>query len=154
EIHAVAASKRGTHLALSMERLDALCGAPVTRIGLSATQKPIEDVARFLVGAANVAADGAADCHVVDLGHSRARDLAIELPPIPLSAVMSAEAWDTVHARVAELVESHRTTLVFVNTRRMAERAARHLAEKLGKEAVAAHHGSLSKEHRLSAERR
>src|SRR5690606_6537731 len=154
EIHAIAASKRGTHLALSLERLDGLCGQPLTRIGLSATQKPIEEVARFLVGTANVDAEGNADCHVVDLGHDRARDLALELPPTPLSAVMSGEAWDTVYARVAELVQAHRTTLVFVNTRRMAERAARHLAEKLGKDAVAAHHGSLSKEHRLSAERR
>ena len=154
EIHAMAASKRGSHLALSLERLDALCGAPLTRIGLSATQKPIEEVARFLVGTARVDAAGRADCHVVDLGHSRARDLAIEVPPVPLTAVMSGEAWDTVYARVAELVLQHRTTLVFVNTRRMAERAARHLAEKLGPDAVAAHHGSLSKEHRLSAERR
>jgi ATP-dependent Lhr-like helicase len=154
EIHAVAASKRGSHLALSLERLEALCGTRLVRIGLSATQKPIDEVARFLVGAAAVAADGTPDCEIVDIGYSRRRDLALELPPVPLQPVMSNEQWDLVYARLAELVEAHRTTLVFVNTRRMAERAARHLGEKLGKEHVAAHHGSLSKELRLDAEQR
>jgi ATP-dependent Lhr-like helicase len=154
EIHAVAASKRGSHLALSLERLEALCGKRLTRIGLSATQKPIAEVARFLVGAAAVAADGTPDCAIVDIGYDRARDLALELPPVPLQAVMSNEQWELVYARLAELVAAHRTTLVFVNTRRMAERAARHLAERLGKEHVAAHHGSLAKELRLDAEQR
>ncbi|HEV7814150.1 MAG TPA: DEAD/DEAH box helicase [Janthinobacterium sp.] len=147
EIHAVAGSKRGSHLALSLERLDALCERRPVRIGLSATQKPIEAVARFLTGAG-------ADCAIVDVGHARRRDLALELPPVPLEAVMPNEVWDRVYDRMAELVVLHRTTLVFVNTRRMAERAARHLAERLGTEAVAAHHGSLAKEYRLDAEQR
>ena len=154
EIHAVAASKRGSHLALTLERLQALCDHPVARIGLSATQKPIEQVARFLVGAAAVGSDGNADCEIVDIGYDKRRDLALELPPSPLSAVMSHEQWDQVYARLAGLVGEHRTTLVFVNTRRMAERAARHLGERLGKDAVAAHHGSLSRELRLDAEQR
>jgi ATP-dependent helicase Lhr and Lhr-like helicase len=154
EIHAMVASKRGSHLALSLERLEALCGRPLVRVGLSATQKPVDEVARFLVGAANVAADGTPDCAIVDIGYARARDLALELPPAPLQAVMSNDQWETVHARIAELVQAHRTTLVFVNTRRMAERTARHLAERLGREHVAAHHGSLAKELRLDAEQR
>lgn len=154
EIHAVAASKRGSHLALSLERLEALCGRRLTRIGLSATQKPIEEVARYLVGAAAVAADGTPDCEIVDIGYTRQRDLALELPPTPLSAVMSNDQWEQVYARVAELVKQHRTTLVFVNTRRMAERTAKNLGDLLGKEHVAAHHGSMAKELRLDAEQR
>ncbi len=154
EIHAVADDKRGSHLALSLERLEALCGRRLVRVGLSATQKPIDEVARFLVGAAAVAADGTPDCAIVDIGYTRQRDLALELPPTPLSVVMSNDQWEQVYRRVVELVEAHRTTLVFVNTRRMAERAARHLGELLGKEHVAAHHGSLAKEHRLEAEQR
>ncbi|MEO6137790.1 MAG: DEAD/DEAH box helicase [Luteimonas sp.] len=154
EIHAMVSSKRGSHLSLSLERLEALCGRRLTRIGLSATQKPIDEVARFLVGSAAVASDGTPDCAIVDIGYTKQRDLALELPPVPLQPVMSNEQWELVYARVAELVESHRTTLLFVNTRRMAERAARHLAERLGKDAVAAHHGSLAKELRLDAEQR
>jgi ATP-dependent Lhr-like helicase len=154
EIHAVAASKRGSHLSLSLERLEALCGTRLTRIGLSATQKPIDEVARFLVGSAAVAADGTPDCTIVDIGYAKQRDLALELPPVPLQAVMSNEQWDLVYARLSELIAAHRTTLVFVNTRRMAERASKHLAEKLGKDVVAAHHGSLAKELRLDAEQR
>src|SRR4051794_23750065 len=138
EIHAVAPNKRGSHLALSLERLDALCGGKLLRIGLSATQKPIEAVARFLVGASSEA-----ECRIIDTGHRRARDLALEVPSSPLEAVMSADVWEEVYDRIAELVEQHRTTLVFVNTRRMAERATRHLSERLGEEHVAAHHGSL-----------
>ena len=153
EIHALAASKRGSHLALSLERLQSLCGRRLTRIGLSATQKPIAEVARFLVGAGAVA-NGVADCAIVDIGYAKQRDLALELPPTPLGAVMSNEQWEQVYGRVAELVSMHKTTLVFVNTRRMAERASRHLGERLGKEAVAAHHGSLAKETRLDAEQR
>lgn len=149
EIHAVAGSKRGSHLALSLERLDALCARRPTRIGLSATQKPLDAVARFLVGHAK---DG--DCAIVDVGHIRRRDLAIELPPVPLEAVMANDVWERVYDRMAELAALHRTTLVFVNTRRMAERAARHLADRLGSVAVAAHHGSLAKEHRQDAEQR
>ncbi|SDI59853.1 ATP-dependent helicase Lhr and Lhr-like helicase [Paraburkholderia steynii] len=154
EIHAMAGGKRGSHLALSLERLDALCGRRLPRIGLSATQKPIEAVARFLVGGASVDSSEPADCAIVDVGHVRERDLALEIPPVPLEAVMSNEAWELVYNRLAELVALHRTTLVFVNTRRMAERVARHLTERLGKDAVAAHHGSLAKEHRLDAEQR
>ncbi|HEY1043073.1 MAG TPA: helicase-related protein, partial [Telluria sp.] len=124
------------------------------RIGLSATQKPIDEVARFLVGAGALRADGTADCEIVDIGYARQRDLALELPPTPLEAVMSGDQWTQVYARVAELVWLHKTTLVFVNTRRMAERIARHLGERLGPDHVAAHHGSLAKEHRLAAEQR
>lgn len=153
EIHAVAASKRGSHLSLSLERLQALCAAPLVRIGLSATQKPIDEVARFLVGSGPAPAD-TIDCAVVDIGYAKQRDLALEIPPTALAAVMSNDQWEQVYVRVAELVRAHRTTLVFVNTRRMAERAARHLGELLGKQAVAAHHGSLAKEARLDAEQR
>jgi ATP-dependent Lhr-like helicase len=147
EIHAIAGSKRGAHLALSLERLDALVGEPVTRVGLSATQKPIDEVARFLVGAHGEAT-------IVDSGHVRERDLALEVPSSPLEAVMSNEVWEQVYDRLAELVREHRTTLVFVNTRRLAERVARHLSERVGKEIVTAHHGSLAKELRLDAEHR
>lgn len=147
EIHAIAAGKRGSHLALSLERLQGLCAEPLTRIGLSATQKPIEAVARFLVGTER-------DCAIVDIGHARPRDLAIEVPLVPLSAVMANDVWELVYDRLAQLAREHRTTLVFVNTRRLAERLARHLSERLGKTAVAAHHGSLAKEMRLDAEQR
>ncbi|WP_256674163.1 DEAD/DEAH box helicase [Pseudomonas tumuqii] len=223
EIHAIAGSKRGSHLMLSVERLEALCQAPLVRIGLSATQKPLEAVARFLLGSQaplpvtdgllgegieqkeamqhrqatgevgrstvetpsplrgddcmdaggratqdakaegwgegkatpsiNLPVDAPA-CHIVNIGYTRPRDLAIEVPPVPLEAVMSNEVWDSVYARLAELAQQHRTTLVFVNTRRLAERACRHLAERLGSAAVAAHHGSLAKELRLDAEQR
>lgn len=152
EVHAVAASKRGSHLALSLERLQSICAEPLTRVGVSATQKPIEEIARFLVGVE--AAPATRACEIVDIGYARQRDLALELPPTPLSVVMSTDQWEQVYARLEALIHQHRTTLVFVNTRRMAERAARHLGELLGKEAVAAHHGSLAKEIRLEAEQR
>ena len=148
EIHAVAGNKRGAHLALSLERLQGLTGGRLTRVGLSATQKPIEEVAKFLTGAHEV------PCTIVDSGHVRSRDLALEVPPSPLEAVMSGEVWTQVYDRLAALVLEHRTTLVFVNTRRMVERAARHLSERIGEEHVGAHHGSLSKERRLNAEQR
>ena len=159
EIHALAPNKRGAHLALSLERLEALCGRPLVRIGLSATQKPIGEVARFLTGVAPAADDAAAPvqaspCAIVDAGHARPRDLALELPESPLEAVMSGETWGQVHARLERLIGEHRTTLVFVNTRRMAERLARHLSDRLGKDKVTAHHGSMSKEHRHDAEQR
>ena len=147
EIHAIAASKRGSHLALSLERLQALCSQPLVRIGLSATQKPIEAVSRFLVGRDR-------DCDIIDIGHARPRDLDIEVPPVPLSAVMANDVWELVYDRLAILAREHRTTLIFVNTRRLAERLSRHLSERLGKDAVAAHHGSLAKEFRLDAEQR
>jgi ATP-dependent Lhr-like helicase len=153
EIHAVASNKRGAHLALSLERLAALCGDRLQRIGLSATQNPIRAVANFLVGAT---AEGrrAAEVAIIDVGHQRARDLKLEMPASPLEAVMSGETWTQVYARLAELIEEHRTTLVFVNTRRMAERIARELTERLGERAVTAHHGSMAKELRLAAEQR
>jgi len=159
EIHAVAGDKRGSHLALSLERLDDLVaahgGRRPTRIGLSATVRPLDEVARFLVGAGDVAAAGGAPpCEVIDVGHRRALELAVEVPPSPLEAVMSNEVWTEIYDRLAELIRGHRTTLVFVNTRRLAERLTRHLGERLGDDRVAAHHGSLSKEQRLDSEER
>jgi ATP-dependent Lhr-like helicase len=154
EIHALVGDKRGSHLALSLERLDALTGRKVQRIGLSATQKPIEDVARFLVGAGRLAEDGTPRCTIVDTGHVRARDLAVEIPESPLEAVMSGEVWEEVYDRIAALVGEHKTTLVFVNTRRLCERLAKNLGDRLGAERVTSHHGSLSREHRLLAEQR
>lgn len=154
EIHALAPNRRGAHLALSVERLEALTGPGLQRIGLSATQRPIEEVARFLVGAPNVADDGAPVCHIVDEGHRRASDLAIELPRSELEAVMAGEVWGEVYDRITELIREHKTTLVFVNTRRLAERVAAHLAERLGEDQVTSHHGSLSAKRRLDAEDR
>jgi ATP-dependent Lhr-like helicase len=194
EAHALAPNKRGSHLALSLERLDALCGRRVTRIGLSATQKPIEEVAKFLTGsqgelpeivrpddltlrrpresgdpAPSAAEAGALGsrfrgndevvtnnelCKIVDTGHVRERDLALELPDAPLEAVMSGDVWEQVYGKLEALIRQHTTTLIFVNTRRMSERVSKHLSERLGKEAVAAHHGSLAKELRFDAEQR
>jgi len=153
EIHAVAPNKRGAHLALSLERLAALCGDRLLRIGLSATQKPIEDVARFLVGTGPEGGP-APECRIVDTGHIRKRDLAIEVPSSPLDAVMSNEVWTEVYDKVAQLIETHRTTLIFVNTRRMAERATRQISERIGEAHIATHHGSLSKEQRFDSEQR
>ncbi len=198
EIHALAPNKRGSHLALSLERLAALCTGPLLRVGLSATQKPIEAVARFLIGtrhegpsperaphpgplpacgeregpakregegqgqqATNVSRFSQGthrlptlECTIIDTGHRRARDLALQVPSSPLEAVMSGEVWQQVYDRLAELIEAHRTTLVFVNTRRLVERVARQLSERLGADQVTAHHGSLAKEQRLDAEQR
>jgi ATP-dependent Lhr-like helicase len=154
EIHAMVDDKRGSHLSLSIERLQALVKDPLVRIGLSATQKPIEEVARYLVGTANLEADGTPRCTIIDTGHTRKLDLAIEIPGSPLEAVTSNEVWEEIYNRVAALIGEHKTTLVFVNTRRMAERVARHLGERLGDENVTAHHGSLARELRLSAEQR
>ena len=208
EIHAVVGNRRGSHLALSMERLQALVKGPLQRIGLSATQKPIEEVARFLVGNCRAQGDRldrtpayeprsaavpAADhgglsppvrtpgetpgrpldedacatpitpftdaleqppCTIIDAGHSRKMDLAIELPGSPLEAVMSNDVWSEVYQRLADLIEQHRTTLVFVNTRRLAERVTHHLTERLGQDKVTSHHGSLSAGLRLDAENR
>src|SRR5450631_1543651 len=163
EIHAVADGKRGTHLALTLERLDALvCGenklspgasitglsSPPLRIGLSATQNPIELVAEFLTG------DRARDVAIVQVGQRRTLDLAIEVPDDELGAVASNAIWDSIYARLAELALEHRSTLVFVNTRRMVERLAFALSERIGEENVAAHHGSLSRKMRHEAERR
>jgi len=182
EIHAVVGNRRGSHLALSMERLAALTKAPLQRIGLSATQKPIEDVARFLVGSCRsrgrkahssgveaephdlqISTDQIRDpeshsfqpaCAIIDSGYARKMDLAIEVPGSPLEAVMSNEVWAEVYTRLAQLIEAHRTTLVFVNTRRLAERVTHHLGERLGVDKVASHHGSLSARLRLEAEHR
>lgn len=154
EIHAVVDDRRGAHLALSIERLAALTKHFLQRIGLSATQKPIEEVARFLVGTRAVGSDGNPDCAIIDIGHRRDLDLAIEIPKSPLEAVMANEVWEEVYHRLAELIQAHRTTLVFVNTRRMAERVTHHLSELLGADAVTSHHGSLSAKLRLEAEHR
>ncbi|MFY9574164.1 MAG: DEAD/DEAH box helicase [Blastocatellia bacterium] len=155
EIHAMVGDKRGSHLSLSIERLQQLIGENLVRIGLSATQKPIEEVARFLVGSSNIAEDGTPACTIIDSGHQRKLDLAIEVPlSSPLQAVMSGEVFDEVYDRLAQLINSHRTTLVFVNTRRMAERVARYLGERIGDENITSHHGSLAREQRLVAEQR
>src|ERR1044072_1889075 len=154
EIHAVVSDKRGSHLALSIERLEQLTPQKLVRIGLSATQRPIEEVARFLAGTANIDAGNVPNCAIIDSGHTRQLDIAIELTDSPLSAVMSGEGWEEVYDRLAELIRQHHTTLVFVNTRRLAERVARHLGERLGDENIAAHHGSLAREQRLAAEQK
>jgi len=147
EIHAVADDKRGAHLTLSLERLDLLANQP-TRIGLSATQKPIEEIAHFLTGA------GRPTPAIVNVGHRRKLDLAVEVPPSELGPIASNEMWGEIYDRIAELALQHRSTLVFVNTRRLAERVALHLGERIGEELVAAHHGSLARKLRLTAERR
>ena len=151
EIHAVADDKRGAHLALSLERLEALIAQsrpnrPPMRIGLSATQNPIELVAKFLVG------NGRAEPAIVNIGHRRALDLAVEVPRSELGPIATNEMWEEVYDRLAELVLQHRSTLVFVNTRRLSERISHHLAQRLGADAVAAHHGSLSRKVRLDVE--
>jgi ATP-dependent Lhr-like helicase len=148
EIHAIADDKRGAHLALSLERLEALTHGTPVRIGLSATQKPIEEVAHFLTGTGRPAPA------IVNIGHRRTLDVAIEVPGIPLGPIATNEMWDEIYERIAELVREHRSTLIFVNTRRLAERVAHNLIERLGEDAVAAHHGSLSRKLRLNAERR
>ena len=144
EIHALAGNKRGSHLSLSLARLDALCGIAPARIGLSATQKPIQRIADYLTGGR--------DCAIVDTGHKRHMDIQLELPQSPLTPVLANEVWEELYEQLVTYIEEHRTTLVFVNTRRLAERLARHLAERVGEDAVTAHHGSLSRKHRLEAE--
>ena len=148
ELHAVANDKRGSHLSLSVERLCALADGPVTRIGLSATQRPIDEMARFLVG------NGTAGCTVVDTGHVRDMDLALELPDGELGPIATHEQWAGTLDRLAALVDGHRTTLLFVNTRRLVERVAHQMSERLGVESVVAHHGSLSRDRRHEAEQR
>src|SRR6195256_516007 len=154
EIHAVARDKRGSHLALSLERLEHLTGRRLQRIGLSATQKPIEEIAQFLVGANRAPSPESRAPSIIDSGHARRLDLAIEIPSSPLEAVMAAEVWEEIYERLVQLITEHRTTLVFVNTRRLAERLTLHLSERLWVDPVASHHGSLSKEKRLDAETR
>lgn len=148
EIHALAGNKRGAHLMLSLERLEQLTGKSPTRIGLSATQKPLAAIASYLIGNRDI------PCTIVDTGHVRQRDLQVEVTGSPLEAVMANEVWVEIYGRLEGLINEHHTTLIFVNTRRLAERAAAALAERLGEAAVTAHHGSLAKEHRLSAEHR
>lgn len=151
EIHAVVPNKRGAHLALSLERLDALTAVKPVRIGLSATQRPIQAVAQFLAGDRSMPT-------VIDVGHRRQMDLAVEVPKDELGGVATNAIWSDIYDRLAELVHQHRSTLVFVNTRRLVERVAHALEERLkdslGADAVAAHHGSLSRQIRLSAEER
>src|SRR5580658_5563535 len=153
EIHAVADDKRGVHLALSLERLEALAERPPARIGLSATQKPIEEVAHFLAGNSDPQNPRPAPV-IVNVGHKRKLDLGVEVPSSELGPVASNEMWDEIYERTVQLVNQHRSTLVFVNTRRLAERIAHQLGERLGEENVAAHHGSLSRKLRLEAERK
>src|SRR5579872_763987 len=158
EIHALVRDKRGSHLALTLERLAALCAKPLQRIGLSATQRPIDEIARFLVGAGGeadpTAVNDAPACTVIDVGHQRDLDLAIEVPPSDLGAVCMHEQWAEINARLCELIQSHRSTLIFVNTRRMAERVTHHLTQLLGEDAVSSHHGSLAADRRHSTEQR
>jgi ATP-dependent Lhr-like helicase len=149
ELHALMRDKRGSHLALSLARLDAVARARPQRIGLSATVHPIEEAARFLVGGLP-----SRPCAIVDTGHRRDLDIAIEVPGTDLEAIATHEQWAEIYDRLATLVGQNRTTLVFVNTRRMAERVAHHLGERLGEERVGAHHGSLAKERRLRIEQR
>jgi ATP-dependent helicase Lhr and Lhr-like helicase len=146
EIHAVADDARGAHLALSLERLDALTGAPPVRIGLSATQKPIELIAKFLSGG------GRAEPAIVEIENRRQLDLAVEVPSSELGPVATNEMWDEIYKRLGDLVSQHRSTLIFVNTRRLAERVGHRLAELLGEGVVASHHGSLSRQRRFAVE--
>jgi len=146
EIHAIADDKRGSHLALSLERLEALTAFHPTRIGLSATQQPIEQIGQFLVGSSRPLPT------IVQVAQRRAFDLSVEVPSSELGAVASNEMWDEIYKRIADLVQQHRSTLIFVNTRRLAERVAHHLGSLLGEDAVASHHGSLSRLRRLAVE--
>ncbi len=165
EIHALVDDKRGSHLSLSIERLEALAEKKLVRIGLSATQKPIEQVAQFLVGSHNdendlspargdVRRTEGLNCSIVDTGHKRKLDISLELPRSPLTAIMPNEVWLEMYDRIEALIKEHKTTLIFVNTRRLAERMAHNLTDRLGEEVITAHHGSMSKEHRHDAEQR
>ena len=155
ELHAVADDKRGSHLSISMERLVELSDEPITRIGLSATQNPIEEIGKFLVGTDNIDTNGAPDCSIVDTGHGREIDLGIEMPKEDeLGPIASHDLWDRTLDRIVELTNEHRTTLLFVNTRRLVERLAHQLSGKIGEEQIVAHHGSMSHERRHEAERK
>jgi len=152
EIHAVAGDKRGAHLALSLERLDRLAGRRLQRIGLSATQNPISEIARLLIGTERVIVGGPADCAIVDVGHQRTWDLRVEVADYELGPIATHELYADIYERIAAHVRAHRTTIVFVNTRRLVERVAHQLEQRLGAGSVAAHHGSLSRQTRLLAE--
>src|SRR6185436_3208242 len=159
EIHALARDKRGSHLSLTLARLDHVCEQRPARIGLSATQRPVEEIAAFLVGTDHVTRpvdpgdDNTStteierpdlirpDCAIVDLGHQRDLDLQIEVPPADLEAVAAGEQWGDIYDRLAGLIRAHKTTLVFVNTRRLSERVAHQLSQRLGEDHVASHHG-------------
>ena len=155
ELHAVADDKRGSHLSISMERLVELSDEKITRIGLSATQNPIEEIGRFLVGMDNIEPDGKPGCTIVDTGHAREIDLDIEMPKEDeLGPIASHDLWDRTLDRIVELTNEHRTTLLFVNTRRLVERLAHQLSGKIGEEQIVAHHGSMSHERRHEAERK
>ena len=154
EIHAIAADKRGAHLALSLERLNQLAERPLQRIGLSATQKPIEEIARLLVGSRGVREDGSPDCVIVDAGHKRDLELRIEVPDEELGPIIRQDIWSALYDKIVEQIKNHRTTLVFVNTRRLVERVAHQLTERLGEGKVGAHHGSLSRKTRLDVEQK
>ncbi len=182
EIHALVRDKRGSHMALSLERLEALADGPIQRIGLSATQKPLSRIAEFLVGVRGeeiakppARGEGAGkqlelwgereeengeeecasgECAIVDVGHQRYLDLSVDVPVEEIGPVCTHEQWAEVHQRLGQLIESHRSTLIFVNTRRMAERLTHQLSGLLGEEHVSSHHGSLSAEIRLSTEQR
>lgn len=149
EIHAVVGNKRGSHLSLTLERLENLTAGKLTRIGLSATQKPIERVADFLTGANNF--ENA--CTIINTGHRRNIDLELVLPHSNLSSIMSNDVWTEIYSKLVDLIHLHATTLIFVNTRRLAERLSHQLATRIGKDKVTAHHGSMSKEHRELAEK-
>src|SRR5262249_13719581 len=146
EIHAIAQDKRGAHLALSLERLDALAGRRLQRIGLSATQRPIEEIGRLLCGSGRPAPA------IVDTGHRRRLELSVDVPDFVLGPIAAHELWAAVYDRIAALTAEHRTTIVFVNTRRLVERVAHALEERLGEGRVAAHHGSMARRIRLEAE--
>ncbi len=146
EIHALAGNKRGAHFCLSMARFERLIQTAPLKIGLSATQKPLEKIASLLTGRIPH------ECMIVDTGHVRKRDLDIRIPAAPLEAVLSMESWADIYQQIAGLVQQHRTTLIFVNTRRHVERATRQLAELLDENQIGSHHGSLSKEHRHKVE--
>ena len=150
----MADDKRGAHLALSVERLCQLSDEPITRIGLSATQRPLSNMARFLVGNRHIDADGNPDCVVVDTGSRRKIDLSVELPEQELGPIATHEIWGETLDAIAGLTETHAITLVFVNTRRLVERVAHQLSSRLGEEAVVAHHGSLSRATRWDAEQK
>ncbi len=159
EIHALVRDKRGSHLALSLERLAAICPRPLQRIGLSATQRPIDKIAEFLVGVKSEAEetlppDKSEPPIIINIGHQRQLDLAIETPNSDLGAVCMHEQWAEINARIVELINSHRATLIFVNTRRLAERLTHQLSEILGEDAISSHHGSLAYKHRQDTEQR
>ena len=152
EIHAIAQDKRGAHLSLSIERLAALAERPLQRIGLSATQKPIDEVARLLVGTKQIRPDGTPACTIVDVGHKREMELRIEVPDEELGPIIRQDIWSAVYDKLVEQIRAHRTTLIFVNTRRLVERVSHQLSERLGEGKVGAHHGSLSRKTRLEVE--